>query len=230
MAISPPLAAEAARLAALDGPGQLEAALTGPLAGQIALVSSFGAESAVLLHLVSQIDPATPVIFLNTLKLFPETLAYRDALAARLGLTNIQSHQPGDISAHDPDGTLWSRDPDSCCFLRKVVPLDAALAPFAGWINGRKRYQLQGRATVPTAELDGPHLKLTPLAHWTAQDIAGHMKAHALPAHPLVARGFASIGCAPCTAPGTADDPRSGRWAGAPKSECGIHTRPKASA
>lgn len=230
MAIPPLLAAEAARLAALGGPAQLEAALTGPLAGQIALVSSFGAESAVLLHLASQIDPATPVIFLDTLKLFPETLAYRDALAARLGLTDIQTQQPGDISAHDPDGTLWRQDPDSCCFLRKVVPLDAALAPFAGWINGRKRYQSQGRADVPTAEIDGPHLKLTPLAHWTARDIAAHMKAHALPAHPLVARGFASIGCAPCTAPSTADDPRSGRWAGVPKSECGIHTRPKASA
>lgn len=219
------IASEAARLAALHGIDQLRAALTGPLKGQIALVSSFGAEASVLLHLVSQIDATTPIIFLDTLKLFPETLAYRDALAQHLGLTNIQTITPRNLP--DPDGTLWQSDPDACCFARKVVPLDAALAPFAGWINGRKRYQSSSRAAVAPAEVDGPHLKLTPLALWSAKNIADHMAAHNLPAHPLTLRGYASIGCAPCTAPATAENPRAGRWAGQAKTECGIHAAPK---
>jgi len=227
MATKTLIAAEAVRLAAFHGIDQLRAALTGPLKGQIALVSSFGAEAAVLLHLVAEIDAHTPIIFLDTLKLFPETLAYRDALARHLGLTNIQTISPQNLS--DPDNNLWQTDPDACCFARKVVPLDAALAPYAGWINGRKRYQSASRAAVPTAEVDGAHLKLTPLAHWTARNIADHMAAHNLPAHPLTAQGYASIGCAPCTAPSTPENPRAGRWAGQAKTECGIHATAKAS-
>ncbi len=193
---------------------------------RIALVSSFGAESAVLLHLVSGIDKAAPVIFLDTGKLFPETLRYRDALVDRLGLRDVRSVRPDGraLALADPAGTLWQTDPDVCCWQRKVEPLDAALAGFPAWITGRKRYQGGLRATLPLIEHDGTRVKVNALASWSAEQLNRYIAEHALPRHPLEAQGYRSIGCAPCTRPtAPGQDPRDGRWAGRGKTECGIH-------
>lgn len=194
--------------------------------GRIALVSSFGTESAVLLHLVSRIDRAAPVIFLETGKLFPETLRYRDALVDRLGLSDVRSVGPdaGTLACADPAGTLWQSDPDLCCWHRKVEPLDEALAGFPAFITGRKRFQGGMRSALPLIEREGGRVKVNALASWSAQQLKEHMAEHGLPPHPLEAQGYRSLGCAPCTrptAPGA--DPRAGRWAGRSKTECGIH-------
>lgn len=202
----------------------LEDALTNRFPGRIALVSSFGAESAVLLDLVARIDRRTPVIFLDTGKLFPETLAYRDLLAARLGLADVRDIRP-DPARLDRDGALWQRDPDLCCWQRKVAPLDAALDGFAAWITGRKRYQAALRATLPEEER-GPdgRVKLNPLAGWDHADILAYFAARDLPRHPLEAFGYRSIGCAPCTRAVTEGEAaRAGRWSGLARTECGIH-------
>lgn len=200
------------------------------LAGRVALVSSFGAESVVLLHLVAQLAPDTAVLFLDTGKHFAETLAYRDDLVARLGLTNLQVLTPdADVLARrDESGLRWSYDPDGCCEIRKVQPLARALERFDASITGRKAFQAASRANLPRFEIDTSdaqgRLKVNPLIDWTAEDIAAYIAAHDLPPHPLVAQGYPSIGCAPCTskvAPG--EDPRSGRWKGWDKTECGIH-------
>jgi phosphoadenosine phosphosulfate reductase len=195
-------------------------------AGRTALVTSFGAESAVLLHLVAGIDPRAPVIFLETGKLFPETLAYRDLLTERLGLQDVRSVKPdaAALLAADPAGDLWRRNPDLCCRLRKVEPLARALDGFAAWINGRKRYQGADRISLPLVERAGGRIKLNPLAHWAEDEIARYFAAHRLPRHPLEAQGYRSVGCAPCTtqaAPG--EGARAGRWRGSEKTECGIH-------
>lgn len=194
--------------------------------GRLAVVSSFGAETAALLKLVADVDRHLPVLFLDTGWLFPETLAYRDVLAAHFGLTDIRVFTPdaNDLSATDADNGLWSVDPDACCRIRKVVPLAEALRPFDAWISGRKRYHGQERSVLPIVEQDGPRLKFNPLARASKRDIDGIFAAHRLPAHPLAAHGFASIGCMPCTSrtqPG--EEPRAGRWRGRGKTECGIH-------
>ena len=193
---------------------------------RIALVSSFGAESAPLIHLVAEIDPSIPVIFVDTGKLFGETLRYRDKLAEQLGLMDVRSVRPDpeDEAKLDPKSILWSQDTDACCAFRKVRPLDRALEGFDAWITGRKRFQSTTRATIPGVEASSTHIKVNPLAHWGEEDVQAYFKAHNLPPHPLVADGYPSIGCMPCTdkvAPGA--DPRSGRWAGQDKTECGIH-------
>lgn len=214
------------RHGALDGIDLLRVMITRELPGRIALVSSFGAESAVLLDMVARIDPATPVIFLDTGKLFPETLAYRQKLATHLGLSDVRDvrPEPDDISRVDPDGTLWRNDLDACCMARKEVPLERALGDLEAWITGRKRFQSGLRSTIPTLEwLDG-RLKINPLADWTQGDLSTYANARGLPPHPLVAEGYLSIGCAHCTRavlPGEAA--RAGRWAGTDKTECGIH-------
>jgi phosphoadenosine phosphosulfate reductase len=192
---------------------------------EIAVVSSFGAESAVLLHLVAAIDPATPVLFVDTGRHFSETLAYRDALALRLGLTDVRSVGPSaeDLERRDPEGSRAVWDPDGCCAFRKVAPLDRALAPFAAWITGRKRFQAETRTALPAFEADGSRVKVNPLATWSTAELAAYAREHDLPPHPLVAHGYPSIGCAPCTRPASPDDPRAGRWAGFDKTECGIH-------
>lgn len=193
---------------------------------RIALVSSFGAESVVLLHMAAVIDRATPVLFIDTEMLFTETLVYQNELAERLGLTNLRILRSADIATHDPDGTLHRTDPDACCALRKAAPLNAALDGFQGWISGRKRYQSAGRAALQFFEPeDGTdRIKINPLAHWATQDLRDYIEENRLPRHPLVARGYASIGCAPCTSPVAAgEDPRAGRWRGKEKDECGIH-------
>jgi phosphoadenosine phosphosulfate reductase len=195
--------------------------------GKIALVSSFGTESAILLHMISEIDKATPVIFLDTGKLFPETLAYRDALVARLGLTDVRSIRPDgkQLAAWDPDGRLWQKDVDLCCAIRKTNPLDAALDGFSAWITGRKRSQGGTRANMNLVEA-GPDGRTTvnPLAFWDDARIEAYFEEHDLPRHPLQAQGYTSIGCATCTLrPRPGEDKRSGRWAGLDKTECGIH-------
>lgn len=215
--------------ARLDGqPAQeiLQLAIRDLFPGRIALVSSFGAEAVVLLHLVAEIDRRVPVLFLDTGKLFDETLRYRDVLAARLGLSDLRvlRPDPAGLARRDGDGSLWFKDADACCRLRKVEPLRRGLAPFAAWINGRKRFQAATRAAIPLVEADGPRLKFNPLADWRAEDLAAYVIAHDLPAHPLVAEGYASIGCAPCSAPvAPGQDARAGRWQGLDKTECGIH-------
>ncbi|MDD7970550.1 phosphoadenylyl-sulfate reductase [Roseinatronobacter alkalisoli] len=208
-----------------DAEAGLRFALSGAL-GRVALVSSFGAESAVLLHLVSRIAPETPVLFIDTLMLFPETLAYQRDLAARLDLRDLRTITPdrAALFERDPDNLLHRADPDTCCALRKAQPLEGALQGFDGWITGRKRYQGSTRSDLNMFERDGDHLKINPLAGWTPADIANYMDRHDLPRHPLVAHGYLSIGCAPCTAPvATGEDPRAGRWRGQDKVECGIH-------
>jgi phosphoadenosine phosphosulfate reductase len=195
--------------------------------GDAAIVSSFGAESAVLLHLIGSIDPAVPVLFLETGKHFPETLAYRDELVAKIGLTGLRNITPDQPVLDQKDGTglRWSYDPDGCCEIRKVIPLKAALAPFDAQFTGRKAFQSSTRAALPRFEIEEGRLKVNPLADWDKAKIEAYMAEHDLPAHPLVEQGYLSIGCAPCTSivkPG--EDPRSGRWRGWDKVECGIHT------
>jgi phosphoadenosine phosphosulfate reductase len=216
-----------ARFEGVPAAEMLRELLTGELAGRTAVVSSFGAESAVLLHLVAQIDTETPLIFVNTQKMFGETLAYRDELSERLGFTDMRVFRPDPrlIAEKDKTGLRWSYDPDGCCDLRKVEPLRRALAPFEAWISGRKGFQAGTRKALPRFEIDEGRLKLNPLADWSKADLDAYFEEHKLPRHPLEAQGYLSIGCAPCTSivkPG--EDPRAGRWRGWDKTECGIHT------
>ena len=194
--------------------------------GRIALVSSFGADSAALLHMVAGIDPRTPVAFIDTGRHFPETLAYRDELCARLGLKNVvvAEPDPATLAAEDPERFLFASDPDRCCEIRKVLPLAKALEGYEAWITGRKGFQSATRARAPLFEAEGERVKVNPLVGWSASDILAYLREAGLPPHPLVARGYPSIGCAPCTSavrPG--EDPRAGRWRGRGKTECGIH-------
>jgi phosphoadenosine phosphosulfate reductase len=193
----------------------------------LALVSSFGTESAALLKVMADVDPAIPVIFLDTGWLFEETLAYRDTLIATLGLSDVRSIKPLDetLSREDPEGDLWFSNPDACCRIRKVEPLARALKPFSAWINGRKRFQGGLRAAIPVVEADGERLKFNPFANVSREDITAIYAQAKLPPHPLVASGYLSVGCMPCTSrTAEGEDARAGRWRGRPKSECGIHT------
>ncbi|SCM77040.1 3'-phosphoadenosine 5'-phosphosulfate reductase [uncultured Pleomorphomonas sp.] len=223
------LASEARLLSARHEGEAAEAIVAAALdlyAGRIALVSSFGADSAVLLAMVADIDRSLPVIFLDTGKLFPATVAYRDALVEALGLTGVVTRQPdaADLAAVDPAGALWMADTDACCDIRKVKPLAAALQPYAAWISGRKRYQAATRAQLPLFEAADGRIKVNPLLGWDRARIEAYREARRLPPHPLVAEGYPSIGCLPCTdkvRPG--EDERAGRWRGKAKTECGIH-------
>ena len=193
----------------------------------LAVVSSFGTESAALLKLVSEVDPAIPVLLVDTGWLFPETLAHRDALVAMLGLTDVRSiaPDPNKLEQRDPYADLWSTNPDACCALRKVEPLADTLAPFAAWLNGRKRYQGGQRTHIPVVEQDGARLKFNPLARVSLADVAAIAKSAGLPPHPLAKFGFTSVGCMPCTRRTlVGEDMRAGRWSGTSKTECGIHT------
>ena len=206
----------------------LSAALSGNVLGQIAMVSSFGAESVALLHLVALANPNTPVLFIDTHLLFTETLVYQMEVSERLGLRDVRIIRASavDIATHDPYGALRFSNQDACCDLRKTRVLNAALAGFDGWITGRKRFQGSTRAVMDFFEYDAKqdHIKINPLAHWTRDDVTTYMDENRLPRHPLVARGSPSIGCAPCTSPvSDGEDPRAGRWRGQDKTECGIH-------
>lgn len=194
---------------------------------QLALVSSFGTESAALLKVMADVDPAIPVIFLDTGWLFEETLAYRDTLIAVLGLRDVRSIKPLEeaLSRQDPDRELWFTDPDACCRIRKVEPLARALKPFSAWINGRKRFQGGARAEIPVVEEDGERLKFNPFANVSREEIEAIYKLAKLPPHPLAASGYHSVGCMPCSSRTSPDeDARAGRWRGRSKTECGIHT------
>ncbi|MGH6901064.1 MAG: phosphoadenylyl-sulfate reductase [Geminicoccaceae bacterium] len=213
----------------LDGLALLRALLTeGPLAGKTALVSSFGAESAVLLDMVATVDPTTPVIFLDTGKLFAKTQAYREEMTRLLRLGDVRVIRPrrAAIARYDAGFDLWRREPDLCCHIRKTEPLQEALAGFAGWITGRKRFQAGLRSQLPVIEPEwsSGRIKLNPLALWSAEDVERYRLLRNLPKHPLVDQGYRSIGCVTCTRPVTSGEaPRAGRWWGLDKSECGIH-------
>lgn len=194
--------------------------------GRIAAVSSFGSESVVLLHLLSEINPNVPILFVDTGRLFPETLEYRTKVVELLGLRDVRTIKPTEerASALDPVKALWMTNPDLCCRIRKVEPLGEAVVGFDSWFTGRKRFQTNGRSRLALFEADGSRIKINPLADWAAADLLAYASEHDLPPHPLVARGFPSIGCVPCTdrvLPG--EDQRSGRWRGSDKDECGIH-------
>lgn len=205
----------------------LSAMINDEFPGRIALVSSFGAEAAILLHMVSQIDAATPVIFLDTEKLFGETLRYRNQLVGLLGLTDVRNIRPDprEVEAVDPDGVLWYANPDMCCFVRKVEPMRRAIVGFDAQITGRKRYHGGERSELPLVECDDEgRIKINPLAGWDRATIEAYFSRHDLPRHPLEADGYLSIGCMPCTdrvKPG--ESPRAGRWRNLEKTECGIH-------
>jgi phosphoadenosine phosphosulfate reductase len=215
-----------ARYGDLDAKAAIALGIDELFHGRIALVSSFGAESAVLLHLLSEVDRTAPVIFLDTGRLFPETLEYRTALTEQLGLTDVRTvtPDPARLALKDPHRALWMTNPDLCCAIRKTEPLQRALLGFDAWFTGRKRFQNAVRAELKLFEPDGRRIKVNPLANWTSADLKAYSRAHDLPEHPLVSRGYPSIGCVPCTTkvqPG--EDERAGRWRGLDKTECGIH-------
>ncbi|WP_438956036.1 phosphoadenylyl-sulfate reductase [Cognatiyoonia sp.] len=209
-----------------DAQTVLKHALDDVQIGPVALVSSFGAESVVLLHMIAQINQATPVIFFDTEMLFEETLQYQKDVSAKLGLTDVRIVRPARAAVfeRDVDGLLYQADIDACCTLRKVEPLERALKEFGGWINGRKQFQSGQRTKLPLFEKDGFKIRINPLANWTRDGIAAYMDQYDLPRHPLVAQGYPSIGCMPCTTRvGDHEDPRAVRWRDKSKTECGIH-------
>jgi phosphoadenosine phosphosulfate reductase len=215
-----------ARWVGVETATMLRGLLTDKPFDDVALVSSFGAESAVLLHLIAQIDKTVPLIFINTQKIFGETLAYRDTLAEQLGFVDLRVTRPDPyrLAQKDATGLRWSYDPDGCCDLRKVEPLRRALSGFDAWFSGRKGFQGKSRVALPRFEADEGRLKINPLADWDKARLDAYFAEHKLPRHPLEAQGYPSIGCAPCTSsvrPG--EDPRAGRWRGWDKEECGIH-------
>lgn len=216
-----------ARFAGVDTLPMLRTLFAEKTLGRIATVSSFGTESAVLLHLVAQADPDVPVVFVDTLKMFPETLAYRDLLVARFGIRDSQTVTPNleVLAKKDETGLRWSYDPDGCCEIRKVEPLARAKDGLDAWISGRKAFQAATRQNIPRFEVANGQMKLNPLGDWTKDDLDAYFETHDLPRHPLEAEGYPSIGCEPCTSkvlPG--EDPRAGRWRGWDKVECGIHS------
>lgn len=215
-----------ARYSGAGASAVIRAAVDDLFPGRITVVSSFGAESAVLLHLVSEIDRSVPVTFIDTGRLFQETLDYRNTLIDRLGLTDVRTIGPSEerLAQLDPAKALWMTDPDMCCRIRKTEPLNRALGGFDAWFTGRKRFQSQSRASIELFEADAGRIKVNPLASWGVQELADYAALHELPAHPLVAQGYPSIGCVPCTDRVIAgEDQRAGRWRGTGKTECGIH-------
>lgn len=214
------------RWASLDGRGLLKAVLR-DCTLKTAVVSSFGAESAVLLDLVARVDPSTPVIFVDTGRLFPETLAYQETLSRHLDLLDVRVVRPSAamIANMDPDGSLYERDPDSCCHARKVMPYALAVSDFDVLVTGRKRHHGDARTNLPVIETSAHQVKVNPLAHMGADEIEAHFVQRKLPRHPLAEAGYASIGCAPCTVRGCpSQGARAGRWKDTAKTECGIHT------
>lgn len=215
------------RFAGADARTLLRACLGELFPGRVALVSSFGVEAAATLGLLSEIDAATPVLFLETGKHFPETLEYVEQLETALGLQDLRILRPDRhaLRSGDPFGILNATDPDRCCHLRKVAPLEAALTGFDAWVTGRKRSHGGDRAGLQLFDLDRRgRVRINPLCHWGTEDVEHYLDARSIPRHPLAQRGYRSVGCAPCTAPATdSRDPRAGRWAGSCKTECGIH-------
>ncbi len=219
-----------ARFAGVDTLTMLTMLFAENILGNTAVVSSFGTESAVLLHLVARANPSTPVVFVDTLRMFPETLAYRDTLMAAFGLSDSRTVKPDPVvlAAKDAQELRWSYDPDGCCDIRKVEPMRRAKAGLDSWISGRKAFQSQTRQNIARFEIEDGRLKVNPLGDWVKADLDAYFAEHDLPRHPLEAEGYSSIGCQPCTSkvlPG--EDPRAGRWRGWEKTECGIHVEEK---
>jgi len=215
-----------AKFGSEDAQSILREAIQNQFPGKIALVSSFGAESVTLLHLVASVDPTIPVIFLETGKHFAQTIHYRNKLTRDLGLKDVRDITPDQdqINEQDKNGDLWRSNPDACCTIRKVVPLEKVLCGFDAWITGRKQFHGGGRTSLPVFEASSPYIKVNPIVRWSKEDVDSYIKSHDLPPHPLVSQGYPSIGCWPCTHPASdRDDPRAGRWRGAAKTECGIH-------
>jgi phosphoadenosine phosphosulfate reductase len=206
-----------------DG-ADLVAAMAAEFPGRLGVISSFGIESAVLLDLVAGVDPALPVIFLDTGELFDQTHDYRETLAQRLGLTDVRRILPLPQDLREAE-ELWRSDHDRCCFLRKVAPLHRIVGDFDALIDGRKRFHGAEREALQTIEAgEMGVLKISPLARWTERQIAETFRTRLLPLHPLAAQGFRSVGCWPCSrASQPGEGPRAGRWAGSAKTECGIH-------
>ena len=214
------------RYAELDGGEFLRALVEVEFPGRIALISSFGTESALLLALAAEVDRSLPIIFIDTGKMFPETIEYRDQLVERFGLTDVRTIAPAPVAVAslDPEGQLWYYDSDACCRLRKVEPLALALPGFDAVLSGRKRYHGALRQFMPRFQVVDGRIKIDPLAHWSQARVSDEFFCRNLPPHPLQSEGYASIGCEPCTIPVESRAPvRAGRWAGAGKTECGIH-------
>ena len=211
------------QFAGLNARQILSRVINGGVAGRAAVLSSFGAEAAVLLKLVAEKNPATPVVFLDTRKHFPETLAYVENLTDALGLTTLVRARPsyGQLAVSDPDGNRHATAPDRCCYARKTLPMISTLRNFDCVLTGRKRHQTDDRAQMDVVEVQESWLSINPLADWSLDEVRAYAREMALPAHPLVSQGFQSIGCQPCTQP--SEDYRAGRWAGSDKTECGIH-------
>lgn len=204
----------------------LRAAISREWPGGLTYVSSFGAESVVMLALIAEVDPSLPIVFIDTGMHFPQTLNYKDEVIARLGLTGVREITPSETERKvlDPKNMLWKTDADACCALRKVRPLEPALEGFGAWITGRKRFHGGARMSLPVFEYADGRYKVNPLASWTQADVDAYLAEKDLPRHPLVSQGYPSIGCWPCTKPAAdPSDPRSGRWAGQQKTECGLH-------
>lgn len=210
-------------LTGMSAQQMLSRLLHGGVAGRVAVISSFGAEAACLLSLVASKDPATPVVFLETRKHFSETLGYVDDLMDQLGLTTLVRARPSlrSLSADDPDGELHHSDPDRCCYLRKTLPMVGVLSNFDCVLTGRKRFQTKDRERMDVVEVQETWLRVNPLHDWSHEQVTSYLRDHDILQHPLVAQGYPSIGCAPCTQPSS--DVRGGRWAGTDKTECGIH-------
>jgi phosphoadenylyl-sulfate reductase (thioredoxin) len=192
--------------------------------GRIAMLSSFGAEAAAGLHVLSRVDASTPVLFIDTDRHFAQTLTYRHALATKLGLSNVRVLTPERAEEADPKGDLWRTNPDLCCTVRRVRPLREVAGDYDALITGRKRFHGGARMRLKPFELLDGQVRVNPLANWSQEQLDAYFEANTLPRHPLVQGGYASIGCWPCTEPSrSAEDVRSGRWAGTEKVECGIH-------
>ncbi len=194
----------------------------------VILTCSFQHDGVVLAHMLTRIAPQARIVFVNTGFHFPETLAYRDALAARFGFNLVELHpvMPRAEFAQKHGLDLYARNPDLCCQINKVEPLRQYLPGVRAWINGRRRDQAATRSAIRIVEeYQGGLFKVNPIASWTSRDTFYYLQRHDIPTHPLFEQGYASIGCAPCTRPVLpGEDERDGRWAGQNKTECGLHT------
>jgi len=230
------LAERAARLntrfAAAPAEEIVEFALCETFGGRAAVATSFGAESVVLLDLAARADRHAAILFLDTGNHFAATLDYMRTVIEHLRLTNVRIVTPDsrEVADEDPANDLHRRDPDACCDLRKIRPLKRALADYDAWLSGRKRRQSRTRARLPIFEANDTHIIVSPLAGWPPEAVGEYIARCTLPVHPLVAKGYRSIGCRPCTTPvEPGEDPRAGRWRAADKTECGIHERNRSS-
>ena len=195
---------------------------------KVILTCSFQHDGVVLAHMLRDVAPEVPVVFINTGFHFPETLAYRDEIKRRfdIALVELDPIMPRDAFAKEHGLDLYARNPDLCCQINKVEPLKRYLPGVRAWVNGRRRDQAGTREGIRVVEaFQGELYKVNPMASWTSRDTFYYMDRHGIPTHPLFDKGYASIGCAPCTRPVMpGESERDGRWAGQNKTECGLHT------